>query len=711
MVENMFRGFFKSFNQYEVSKVNRLQDEKDAVSLSILKWMVFIECLLVFFHPITMPLWIYILALICLVWRIGFAFQYWKLPSSWIKRLLVISVCILVAVSFQWSFSLNSAVALFISAFVLKILEIRTIKDGYFFCFLAIFLTCARFLFDSSIPSAVIGGLCILLCITILVSLNLPFSRWYNIDGLKISGKMLLQSLPMMVLLFIFFPRLPPLWSLKINSQSYSTGLSESMTPGEISNLAQSDQVAFRASFEDATSIPSNQLYWRALTLTLFDGKTWLPEIMLNKEQEIISQGGNVGLEKGDRSLNYTVLVEPTSKKQLYALEFPDNVRGAQLNKQLQVSSVDPIYKRFQYEVVSYPEAKWKPMLTDEQKALYTSLPKTGNKDSHRLVQALWQNTETREQYMNSVLVYFREKGFVYTLKPPSLHQNHIDQFLFESRAGFCAHYASAFTFMMRSAGIPARVVLGYQGGEYNQSGNYYTVRQLDAHAWVEVWDETQGWIRVDPTAAVSPQRIELGSYDVLRRDVNFLASSPYSALQLKEMEWLNSVRLEIEFLNFMWNSWVVNYNMKQQYELFENLLGRHHQILSLLMMSGLAGTILVLLSWFLLRTKQQNLFSDTEKVYLSVCVKLKKLGYSHRQSNESAQNYFDRIHHEFESREERELFQQFTELFLLSNYAQQSGDVRKRSSSAKLRKASLTLMRNLRRRRPITKASITHHT
>ena len=646
-------------------------DDHRYLSLNTLLWMMLTVSVLVFFHPVSMPIWVYGLASLCLFWRVFNIFEIVALPRIWVRRFIVFSVCLLIAFEFKWQFSLNSAIVLFICAFSLKLLELRYVRDGYFFSFLAAFLTCARFMFDASIPSAIIGGTALWLSLTILISLNQFRAPWKDLSPLLKTGKMLLQSVPLMVILFIFFPRLPPLWTMNIGDRSFSTGLSESMSPGDISHLAQSDKVAFRASLISGDPLPSSQLYWRALTLSLFDGKTWLPEVSLNNGKGRISQGINVGLEAAGKEIKYSVLVEPTAKSILYALEYPGRASGVGLTTKLQLVSDEPIFKRFQYEVVSYPDSVWQDQLSEHEKAFYTSLPQTGNEDSQRLARAIYQNTGSQERFIHAVLVYFREKEFSYTLRPPKIEGQQIDQFLFDTKSGFCAHYASAFTFLLRSVGIPSRVVLGYQGGEYNESGQYYTVRQLDAHAWVEAWSPESGWRRFDPTAAVSPQRIELGSYNVLSQDENFLADSPYSALQLKEMAWLNQIRLQVEYVNFIWNSWVVNYNTKQQFRFFEKWFGEKYRWLSILVLAILASIVITVLSWFVLRQSKLQRYSQLETDYMEVCAQLVKKGFPARRIGDGPMSYYESVCNRM-APDLQSSFMKFSQCFIQHHYQSQ---------------------------------------
>lgn len=367
---------------------------------------------------------------------------------------------------------------------------------------------------------------------------------------------LLLPSLPLLVLLFLFFPRISPLWSLSLPNKQATTGISDSMSPGDFAKLSKSAQLAFRVQFSG--DVPSqDKLYWRGLVFSEFDGKTWRPA-------PTIKQLGDSNF--GGASLSYRVSLEPTHSPWLFLLEHSSTT--AQENtvflEDFTLKSQHPIDAKFRYEAKYVPSASAFG-LSQQQAQAFLALPK-GNPQARQLAQNLRQTTGgDPHKLVKAVYDYMRAGNFRYTLSPPLLSDERVDDFLFGTKAGFCEHYASSFVFLMRSAGVPSRVVAGYQGGEVSADGKSVEVRQMDAHAWAEVWTP-EGWMRVDPTAFVAPNRIEAGM-DVLTQESGsgLFGDGVAGQIGYQKFRLLHSLAQLSDQASLYWQQQVVGFDQAEQ--------------------------------------------------------------------------------------------------------------------------------------------------
>jgi transglutaminase-like putative cysteine protease len=370
--------------------------------------------------------------------------------------------------------------------------------------------------------------------------------------ALRTTGAMVLQALPVAVLLFLFFPRLPgQFWALPTSTNA-ATGLSDEMTPGDISKLTTSSDPAFRVKF-DGDPPPPAERYWRGPVLHDFDGRRWRREVKRGvPPQEVVGEG---------IPYRYRITIEPTQRPWLFALDVPSKwpMDQSLLIYDLQLIARRPITSLESFELQSHTRYRTALDLSRTLRALDTALPAGANPRTRAFAQELRATTGTDLGFIEAVLKKFREEEFYYTLTPPLLGDDSVDDFLFRTRRGFCEHFASAFTTLMRAANIPARVVTGYQGGEYNALGDYLLIRQSDAHAWSEVWLADRGWERIDPTAAVAPQRIEQNL------DAAISVNESVPGRFLRQSRLLLRVRLTWDAINNAWNDGVVEYNELKQ--------------------------------------------------------------------------------------------------------------------------------------------------
>ncbi|MBP8236933.1 MAG: DUF3488 domain-containing protein, partial [Pseudomonas sp.] len=400
--------------------------------------------------------------------------------------------------------------------------------------------------------------------------------------------------------------------SLPVPNDKATTGLSDSMAPADIADLSRSAALAFRASFEGQTP-PRSELYWRALTLDRFDGRRW------SQSDYAEFAPGAQWLKRGE-ALSYSIVMQPSSQRWLFALD----VAQTSLEQTRQMSDFrlqrrQPVDRSLIYQVTSWPEAQREPQPPQEALRHALQLPDQGEPRSRAWAAQLKREHAQPEQLVQALLSHFNREPFAYTLTLPTLGVNNIDVFLFETRSGFCAHYAGAMTYVLRAAGIPARVVAGYQGGEYNPAGNYVQVRQFDAHAWVEYWKAGKGWVSVDPTFQVAPERVEMGLEEALAGEQSFLEDSPFSPLRYRNLSWLNELRLAWDNINYGWQRWVLGYQSQQQLEFLQRWLGRVDAQSLVLGLVGGGSLLLGLLALWLFkpwqreRDVQQRLFRRFE--------------------------------------------------------------------------------------------------
>jgi transglutaminase-like putative cysteine protease len=443
---------------------------------------------------------------------------------------------------------------------------------------------------------------------------------------------LLLQAIPLTLILFILFPRVQgPLWGLPQDAYS-SSGLDDRMSPGSLSRLILSEAVAFRVSYKDNPPL-REQMYWRGPVMWDFDGRTWTPGS--TAEQFLAPQ-----FTERSQAIDYTVTLEPHNKTWLFALDVPDRISlPATLSYDFRLYSKKPVNARVRYEARSNLGYRANLQESNTQIRRALQVPRQFNPRAQQLA-AEWKAGSTSDTaIVQAALSYFNRQGFQYTLEPALLGTNGIDDFLFGTKQGFCEHYASAFVFLMRAANVPARVVTGYLGGEFNDVGNYYIVRQSDAHAWAEVWLKGQGWVRIDPTGVIAPARIQSG----LSAAVSNNAALPFMARN--PPQWLRNLNLNWDALANQWNQWVLGYDSERQFA-FLTRLGMESvtwQRMAMNMAAGL-GLLVAVFALFMLRhLYTRNRPDKVQAAWLRLCRKLARTGLP-RAAHEGALDYAARI-------------------------------------------------------------------
>ncbi len=512
-------------------------------------------------HLARMPIWITALTAACVGWRLAAAMRGWRPLWRVLRMLLALSVFVAVYATYGTINGIEAGSALLIVMMDMKLLESYRKRDFQVLMFIAYFLVLAQLLFEPAIWTLAYMVISVWVSTVALLQAVRMSGPLPAMSAGKLVARMMLFALPLMAILFLLFPRVPgPFWAMPTRSGSASTGLDDEMSPGSINALSLSDEVAFRVSFSDAVPPPS-QRYWRGPVLHDFDGATWREAGRMP-----ISRAG---IEPRGPAVRYRITMEPHDRPWLLALDYPQtwaDVR-AFLTFDYKLVARRPIDQLTAYEVLSYPEAITDPEISDWVRAWSLQLPEDRNPRSRELGRRLRAQYPSDRQVVDAVLQKFTSEEYVYTLRPRALIGNNpVDEFMFESRRGFCEHYASAFTVVMRAAGIPARVVTGYQGGELNPINNRLTVRQSDAHAWSEVWLTGEGWLRIDPTAAVAPNRIEFGLADSVP------AADAAPGLILRRLPLLQSLRQSWDAIDSAWNEWVLGYGPDRQMALLRSL-------------------------------------------------------------------------------------------------------------------------------------------
>lgn len=399
--------------------------------------------------------------------------------------------------------------------------------------------------------------------------------------------KLIGLAIPFFVLLFMFFPRFPPLWHIPLASDQAVTGISDRMSPGDIAELSQSSELAFRVLIDLKKLQPQQSLYWRAMVLDRYDGQTWTAH---EANQNLKHFNQKIDLSQ---AVEYQYLPAEMRQPWVMALEksIPNERRlslhqdgSIRLNRLVQSNQPIALVWLGGEKQAQIRDA----VLHPQQYQALASFPAQLDPQARQLARQLFEKSEyDPERYIKNVINWYRAHDFVYSLKPGVLGQNRIDEFLFKSKQGFCEHYASSFVLLMRYVGIPARVVVGYQGGQAAPDGQSWEVRQLDAHAWTEVW-LNGAWQRIDPTAIIAPQRLDLGMQNYISNDQAVLGDTQFSALKYQHYALLKNLRIWSDYASFQWQNKVVGYDSARQHRWLRKLGLDSSYAYGLLIMGGL---------------------------------------------------------------------------------------------------------------------------
>ena len=562
-------------------------------------------------HALRAPWWLALLTLALYGWRGIVLARRQPLPAGWLLLCIALVAIFGVWTEYRAVFARIPGIVLLLLFSGLKLMETRTHRDAAAVVFLCCFLLITNFLYSQGIFEAVM--MCVALAVITVTVVGFSAPQRSLRSNARSAALLLAHGAPAALLLFLLFPRVQgPMWGLPQDAQQAVTGLNDTMTPGAVADLAQSDALAFRADFVGPIP-PPRQRYWRGPVLSEFDGRTWRAGPALIAEHPRRLDGGT--------TIRYSVLLEAHHRPWLFALESPARrPPHSNFSSDGHLLSMSPVRTRLRYDMTSVAEAQADP----EEDALTLRralrLPAGYNPKAKELAQEWRRASSSDIEILTRAVDFFRRAGLAYTLEPPALGHDSVDEFLFSTRAGFCEHFSSAFVFLVRAAGLPARVVTGYLGGDPNPIDGILTVRQSDAHAWAEVFLPGRGWLRADPTAAAVPTRLDSG----LARSVP--GSSALPLLMRPQLEWLRGMRYNWEALVHQWNIWVLGYNPERQRE-FMSWFGMHGadwRNLAATLLGAMCVFAAALLAWSLRHGAQPD---AVQAAWLRFCRKLDARG------------------------------------------------------------------------------------
>ena len=510
-------------------------------------------------HLQFLPIWITVAFVACSAWRYTIERRRGSVPSVWLRGFLALICFVGVLATYDTISGVGPGSALLAIMAALKLLETRKRRDQYVLLFITIFLVMSSLLREQYLWSLPYLALAILLTMTAWLRMSADATESAR-QSFATGTRLIAYAAPLALAMWIFFPRIStPFWAIPIDTGAGTSGLSDTMSPGDISSLSLSDAVAFRVKFDGAVPERKNQ-YWRGLVLHRFNGRTW------SGNEPMIGKRASDQVRISGEPTRYEVTLEPTRQQWVFALDMPYswNLSNTFMGPQQQLAREHPIDQRIAYDAVSYSEYSTGAGLSEYMRSRYLRLPEGSNPRTLEFARQMRESADTDTGFILSVLERFTNEEYFYTLEPPPLGSNPVDRFLFDTQRGFCEHYASAFAVIMRAVGIPSRIVLGYQGGELNPLGDYLIVRQANAHAWTEVWLEGVGWRRVDPTAAVAPERVDIGISGAMFDGIGAAWGLAMPTLLLHRLS------LTWDALNAKWNEWVLGYGPENQNRLMQ---------------------------------------------------------------------------------------------------------------------------------------------
>ncbi|MEG0412102.1 MAG: DUF3488 and transglutaminase-like domain-containing protein [Comamonas sp.] len=578
-----------------------------------------------------LPAWSSALALCLLAWRLWMARRGQSLPGKWLMAALLALAVGATVLQFRSIAGPEAGVVLLVLLLVLKTMEMRARRDAMVIFFLGFFTLLTLFLHSQSLPIAIAMLLAVWGLLAALVNAHMPAGYPRLRQLLRTSGALMLLGTPVMLVLFVTFPRIAPLWGLPAQTSQGQTGLSNDMTVGQVAQLAQNQSVALRVRFDttNGQTPPQRLLYFRGPVLSDFDGRNWR-----SAPDGGLPSGSSMPATGLGTAVNYEVTLEPHQQRWLLTLEAtlqpPDiTQRRTHPTANLQWLTTRPITEVLRYQAQAYVHYVYGQQLPTYQRNLHLRLPTDLNPRTAAWAKELRQlhgNDDTA--IIQAALSRLSNGDYVYTLQPGEVSSAHTaDHFWFESQRGFCEHIASAFTVLMRAAGIPARIVTGYQGGERNTVDGLWTVRQSDAHAWTEVWLPSEGWMRVDPTSAVAPARTE--QLQRLPAPTTLLNNAMGNMVGRNALQRL---RASWEAVNHRWNDWVLNYSSDNQSNVLRYLQWTHWNAAKAALWFAITAT-LVALAYALQRWRSQRIQDPWLRMAVHARRKLQQAGITHAKS------------------------------------------------------------------------------
>ena len=584
-------------------------------------------------HAGHLPPWVSALCAATLAWRTVITLRGTRLPPPILLLPLAMAAVGGVFLTYQTVLGRDAGVAMLVLLVAFKMLEMRARRDLFVVIFLCFFLLLTTFFYAQGIGSALMMAASIALLFGAQLSFQFTGAAPPLRRRLWLGARVVLLAAPLALVLFVVFPRLQgPLWGMSSDAKAGRTGLSNSMAPGNLSSLAKSQDTVFTVRFSDPAPA-QQQLYWRGVVLGAFDGRTWV------QVGAGLPPGATIAFAMRGRAVRHQVTLEPTGRHWLFVLDLPAGLprldgNPAAMSPEIELTAAAPIEQRVRYDAVSHPGYSLQAGVELPGAELWLELPAGFNPRALAAGAALRRLGDPIRR-INTVLRRFHDEAYSYTLEPPLLGRHSVDEFLYQTRAGFCEHYASAFVVLMRAAGVPARVVTGYQGGEANPVDGFLTVRQSDAHAWAEVWLAGRGWLRVDPTAAVAPERVRRGLASALP-DANPFGIGGFGFDDTGSL--LSQLRFRVGALNNGWNQWVLNYTPERRHGVIESIKSG---ALNLRTFAALAAV--ALLVWLAHARRARRRGDPVDALYLALCLQLGRMGLA-RGADEGPNAYRARL-------------------------------------------------------------------
>ncbi|MCW9025603.1 MAG: DUF3488 and transglutaminase-like domain-containing protein [Gammaproteobacteria bacterium] len=592
-------------------------------------------------HLLRLPIWTVILCVSVIGWRVLYELKQVPLPGKYLRLSILLGSLAGLFISYSTLIGRHAGSAMLVIMLCLKLLELNKKRDALVIIYISFFIIITGFLFDQSLYTGAYMVLVVWALITTMITYNHYATKGTSVQAtiarhFKLAFILMAQAAPLMLLLFFLFPRLPnPLWGLPADAHGGQTGLSDTLEPGRISKLSDNPEVAFRVLFKGSPPA-QNKLYWRGPVFTNYDGVRWqtdknsLSLTRLDLDNQVVSN-----------PVNYQLTLEPHNQRWLFALDIPTTVpERAILTNELQLLNSKPIRSVYRYSVSSALDYQYDmTSVLNIESAL--SLPTNTAPKTRQFVNKLRSKFKNDGVLVSAVLDHFRQQEFYYSRNPPRLYADHTDEFLFDTRKGYCEQYASAFAVMMRMARIPARIVTGYHGGEINPFSKNLIVRQSDAHSWVEIWLSKRGWLRIDPTSVIPDHRVE-NTTDLLQRQ-----SREQQAKFLLEKGWasnsIRQLRFALDSIHSHWNSWIVGYDHQRQTNFFSLLGFSNFSMLHVGLLMAASISLAFFIIGLLLFRQRKTIDQPVLKAYEKFCKKLVRCGFE-KKPYETATDFAQRV-------------------------------------------------------------------
>ena len=499
------------------------------------------------------PLWISLFAVSMIIWR--FLFEKYNFPkiSKNLASLIAVLIFIIIYLQYKTIFGQEESSSILLALVSIAILNFENQRDSYFIILLGFLLVVLKSIFSIDF-------------IWVIPAILAFFGLWYSlisnskVNKIQFLFNTTLRALPLFIFLFIVFPRIVIFQTKKVQTQNSKSGFSEDLNPGQISQLALQDQTVFTAKFKDS-KINKDQMYWRGAVLNESQGFIW--KVGKNRKSDPTFKSIK------DDVVDYTIILDPLNLNNIFTLDLPLKIISSTLPIQQYQHQVfylnQPTAQQIQYVAQSTPNASYSNSedFSDLQSDLiYPELPKK----TKALISEIKLKNLTPMSRINALKEFFAKTDFIYTIKP-DFYKNNLDEFLFIRKKGFCEHFAAAFGTMSRALDVPARLVIGYQGGLYNPIGKFWKVSQKDAHAWVEVFIDNH-WLRVDPTALISPLRISMGAEDyfsLTEEEQIYNSKNPDFKNNKSYLQTIYQFNLFLDNLNYQWSLFLLNYDLQTQ--------------------------------------------------------------------------------------------------------------------------------------------------